>query len=121
MSTYDLHLLQEQVFDQDLDSVAHNNIQRIHQDLILQGHTRLNQHREPLIVVRRQRSAETSCRRTTKDLELRSGSGGRLGPISYHIFAGENGLDKIEELELLRYFISSSIRFEFINLCKSHF
>jgi hypothetical protein len=34
----------------------------------------LNQHREPLIVVRRQRSAEASCRRTTKDLEVRSGA-----------------------------------------------
>ena len=119
MSTYDLQLLQEQVSDQDLDSVAHNHIQRIHQDLIPQGHTRLKQHREPLIVVRRQRSAETSCRLTTKDLEVRSGSGGRPGPISYHIFAGENSLNKIEELELLRYFIS--IRFEFINLCESHF
>ena len=69
-----LQLLQEQILDQDLDSVAHNNIQRIHQDLIPQGHTRLNQHREQLIVVRRQQSAETSCRRTTKDLEVRSGA-----------------------------------------------
>ena len=53
-----------------MEGILHNNIQRIHQDLIPQGHTRLNQHRELLIVVRRQRSAETSCRRTTKDLEV---------------------------------------------------